>query len=481
MRVVFVISLLLLSPPLFADNPSGREEKLLDLARAAPVEVFADIAFELLSDGRIRADQRAALIEEIFQRAGEARQPFPFKSATPKTRGGRFDYAVQASVLRLDGLSLRCRAVQSMLAVDARRARMLFDDIPPPSLPRPDCGETVVPDMRVIFDTLAAVVERGTFTAEETKKQAPLRLAERHIRAIGSSSGLAAAARIMPRLMAAGLDGQALEVAFGGALVNTTDSDRAFSTEVEQGGLVQSIVAFGDLPVLSALRSYLARHLTASRCRDTTLTASTSINSFNQRAAKFDSAALPPLDPDALKPAKVEGDMRSQAWSNEAAMQALLQEARRLPPRGRATSDWEFRAREILWKVDDWRGAEGQDPIEFFHQKASLAYALLDIFPAGDLNRKAIEGFAAALNCPEVIRDAPAEWLVHVRMMSLFADLFGGDKAKALASLPQLKESGIPLDAGRLAVEAMIASPNPTLALYGELATVKSGTRERAK
>ncbi|MBE0656660.1 MAG: hypothetical protein IH602_03165 [Bryobacteraceae bacterium] len=481
MRVVLFISLLLLSPSLFADNPSGRAEELLDLARGAPVEVFADIAFELLSDGSIRADKRAAVIEEIFQRSGEARQPFPLKSATPKSRGGRSEYTVQASVLRLDGLSIRCRAVQSMLAVDARRARMLFDDIPPPSLPKPDCGQTVVPDIRVIFETLAAIVESGAFTAEETKKQAPLRLAERHIRAIGSSSGLAASARVMPRLMAAGLDGQALEVAFGGALVNTTDSDRAFSTEVEQGGLVQSIVAFGDLPMLSTLRSYLARHLTASRCRDTTHSASPAINLFNQRAAKVDGTDLPPLNAAELKPAKVEGDMRSQAWSNEAAMQALLQEARSLPPRGRATSDWEFRAREILWKVDDWRSAEGQDPIEFFHQRSSLAYALLDIFPAGDLNRKAIEGFAAALNSPEVIRDAPAEWLVHVRMMSLFADLFGGDKGKALASLPQLKESGIPLDAGRLAVEAMIASPNPTLALYGELAALKSGTREGAK
>ena len=415
MKVVFVISLLLLSPSLFADDPKDRAEGLLDLARGAPVEVLSDIAFELLSDGRIRADKRVALIEEIFQRAGEARQPFPLKSATPKTRGGRSDYTVQASVLRLDGLSLRCRAVQSMLAVDARRARILFEDIPPPSLPKPDCMETVVPDIRVIFDTLAAIVERGAFTAEETKKQTPLRLAERHIRAIGSSSGLAAAARIIPRLTAAGLDGQALVVAFGGALVNTTDSDRAFSTEVEQGGLVQSTVAFGDLSVLSTLRSYLARHLTASRCRDTTLAASTSIDSFNQRAAKFDGAALPPLDANALKPSKVEGEIGPQSWSNEAAMQALLQEARSLPPRDRTTADWEVRAREILWKVDDWQSAEGQDPIEFFHQKASLAFALMDIFPSGDLNRKAIVGFAAALNSPEVIREAPAEWLVQDR------------------------------------------------------------------
>src|SRR5258707_1371793 len=101
--------LLLLSAALRA-QPSARV--LLEEARSQPVEIFADITF-----GLIRELSPAAQIDaltQVFERAGEARNSFPTK---------------YPDVPALDALSLRCRAIRTILPLDGKRGRKLFESM----------------------------------------------------------------------------------------------------------------------------------------------------------------------------------------------------------------------------------------------------------------------------------------------------------------------------------------------------------------
>jgi hypothetical protein len=55
---------------------------MLDEARSAPVEIFADVVFHLIETNRIPLKDRAALLDEIFLRATGAREAMPEHSAT---------------------------------------------------------------------------------------------------------------------------------------------------------------------------------------------------------------------------------------------------------------------------------------------------------------------------------------------------------------------------------------------------------------
>jgi hypothetical protein len=135
----------------------------------------------------------------------------------------------------------------------------------------------------------------------------------------------------------------------------------------------------------------------------------------------------------------------------------------------REKPDWEFRALQIMRKVEVWRDVTGVGSIDLFHQRVQLWQALEDRCPPGELYRKALEGYLAALNEPAVIRDAPAEWLVHVGYPLVRSSLFTAER------LEGLKMIGTTVDEAqvKLPEQLMQASPNLVIAIYGQLAAMR--------
>jgi hypothetical protein len=141
---------------------------MLDEARSAPVEIFADVVFHLIETNRIPLKDRAALLDGIFLRATGAREAMPQRPAVAPTRpaapkpampippGATIQYfpvvALQTQ-MRLDTLSLQCRVVRVFLAIDGKHARELFSRIPRPDLPKPDCKSAILKDPSVYFGT----------------------------------------------------------------------------------------------------------------------------------------------------------------------------------------------------------------------------------------------------------------------------------------------------------------------------------------
>jgi len=244
---------------------------ILDQARGTPVEIFADVVFRLIDAGKIAEKDRAALLDEVFLRADGARQAIPVHPAAISS-----SYANSAD-LHLDALSIKCRVVRAMLEVDGKQARRLFSEIAPPRLPKPDCKESVLKDPTVYFDTLASVATKAPFTVEEQKKQVAFWMMADAVRGIQTSIEIIAAARNFSQHVHSENEALAMSGAFAAALA-IDDCDRNFSGALRGSNLEDAVLMADDRfarlgappqPMQAALRGYLVRHLTATRCEDT--------------------------------------------------------------------------------------------------------------------------------------------------------------------------------------------------------------------
>lgn len=371
-------------------------ELLLDQARAAPIEIFADVAFRLVRANALPPARQVEVMEEVFRRAGEARQALPMKSARPGPAGtGPGEFAGRANDLHLDALSLRSRAVQLLVARDPRLARRLFEEIPLREWRTTGCDGSLVPDPLLYYKAFADVLGKGAFTARENEKREPLLLAERVLRSMTTIEELVAVAPFLGRVGEATGGMDRINMAYGGAA-----------------------------------------------------------------AAVKEGMAQKPKCTDEAKP---------KAWSNEADFKALLSEIGRLPAKDRERPDWAFRALQLMRKVEDWRDVAGITSIDAFHQRVELWHAVEDRCPPGELHRKALEGFLSTLNEPAVIRDAPAEWLLHVNYPVFRASIFTRER------LDDLAKGGHPIDEDyiNLPEQLMQASPNLVVAIYGRLAAMR--------
>src|SRR5689334_10210479 len=100
-------------------------ESAIDMARGAPGEFAADGLIRIAALEQVDKSQKAALLEQAFQRAGEAQEPYKRRASITKVAGSAGFYN-RAYDQDLDALSLRLRAVEALLPLDGRKARELF-------------------------------------------------------------------------------------------------------------------------------------------------------------------------------------------------------------------------------------------------------------------------------------------------------------------------------------------------------------------
>ncbi len=229
------------SPPPKSDAETLRD--IVNDARATPVEIFAEIALREVS-GIPSKDQTQAL-EDVFSRAGEAHDPLPLRfyvdsppihisADSPIHPNAREANLVSARLVGLDALSIRCRVAQAMLRINPKRARELFEAIPPPDEPKGDCSSDFVPDAQIYFRTLAQVASSKGFTEDERAREAPFFLVDRGARSAGSSWDILAAVRELASLAHGEKEAGMLESALAASL-GISDSDRAFTGALRSG------------------------------------------------------------------------------------------------------------------------------------------------------------------------------------------------------------------------------------------------------
>ena len=442
-------------PPEPVQPPKTVREVAHDIvadAHATPVEIFANVVLQGNLLTSLPDKEQVQALEDAFYRAGEARDPVALRYyALPARLTAR--EADRAAVFgkQLDALSIRCRALRLMLKLDAKKAREMFEAMPRPEEAKSDCSQDFIPDAGIYFETLAAVAASDGFTEEQRAKQAPFLMLERGARSAGSSWDIIAAAKYLAVLAHNEKEAAALESALAASLA-INDSDRSFTNAVRYGFLVRAVLTARETlqkkgapgtAILEALRGYLARHLTAARCRENEADAV----SHDYEVEEFDNALggrtdIAPIG-DGLKPSKLEDVAAPEEYANAAEYAALRQELGPLvnfaiiaggsgvtisrggptplpdgdsaPP---SAADLQFRAQQLLYKIGDFAAAPGQDPLDVFHQKCSLLRSLLGAPLDADTERAVNRQAIAVLEDPAILSRSPVEWLNEYQSFS---------------------------------------------------------------
>ena len=268
MKTLAVILLPLLCAA--ADAPVGIDA-VLDAARAAPAEFAADAMIRIAALGQLEKARRIELLEQAFQRASGAQQPYK-RHATFVRPDSPAVFLNRAYGLDLDAMSLRLRAIEGLLPLDAPKARDLFLQTPPPKTPPLKCDDFLIYDVGRFYDTLGSIA-RQSFTAQEAQAGEPFRLLERLAGAITSPVQVAPVARML-------------------AAASVKDADFRAAVDIVRGGTGQDFGPTGRLPIrclwasrfwrwsrsraapvvaaaaAGGHRLYLVNNLSAARCAD---------------------------------------------------------------------------------------------------------------------------------------------------------------------------------------------------------------------
>lgn len=462
---------------------------LLDRARGAPGEFAADVMIRIAALDKVDKARKMQLLEEAFLRASEAQQPYkrhPSISRLDAPAG----FQNRAFNQDLDGLSLRLRVVERMLPLDSRKARELFEQIPPPHPPRLACEDFLVYDLSRFF-SVAAGVARQSFTAKEIARGEPVQFLVRYAGAVASPVEVAPAAAM---IAAAGLrddDFQLLVATFGSALGRIEGDDRSFSFSLPGAGSgILELVEEGrrrrapPLALIERYRLYLVNHLSAARCADneamlpppgrsafslgssppTELAGSDAVAFFNERIR---AAPLAPIEAPEAAPSKVAGEAADLHACQDAACREIQERYQELgagPNRvyaqsaNRDTAEWQEKLRQLLVAMADWKESAGATPAQHFRDKAGVLNMVYNLAPPGRSREMVVEAILDYLRLSRLAVENREEWFLPAHTLIAFAGL---DRTGSSRLTDQLRAAG-----------------DPVIALYASLETLAPHTME---
>jgi hypothetical protein len=487
MKTLAVILLPMLSAA--ADAPA-RIEALLDAARAAPAEFAADAMIRIAALDQLEKARRIELLEQAFQRASGAQQPYK-RHATFVRAGSPSGFLNRAYGQDLDGMSLRLRAIEALLPLDAQKARELFLQTPSPNTPPLKCEDFLVYDVDRFYETLGSIA-RQSFTAEEVRAGEPFRLLKRFAGAIASPVQVAPVARMLAAASVKDAEFRDLESSFAEALGKIAGDDRSFAYSTTAGKQMLALVEelkrrqLPPLPLLEAYRLYLVNNFSAARCADDDSMmghaasfgfvsgqaidqdAQDAMAFFNQRLRM---APLQPIQEEEATPSRLEGVAMGLGTCEDAECRAMAEQYRGLvfgenglayTPEQKNTPAWRGKVREFLAALSQWQpSASGAGPTaaDQFRMKSGAYSDLLNLVFNGPDRELVLRAMLDFLKQSRLLRENRMEWFLPVN---------------ALIGRMALDPGGV----GRVA-EELGKVDDPTMALYANLETVAPRTPDR--
>ena len=486
MKTLALILLPMLSAA--ADAPAGIDA-LLDAARAAPAEFAADATIRIAALDQLEKARRIELLEQAFRMASGAQQPYK-RRATFLRAGSSSAFLNRAYGQDLDAMSLRLRAIDALLPLDAQKARDLFLQTPPPKTPRLKCGDFLIYDVGRFYDTLGSIA-RQSFTAQEVQAGDPFRLLERFAGAITSPVEVAPVARMLTATDVKDTDFRALVNLFAEALGKISGDDRSFAYSMTAGKQMLALVEeskrrqSSPLPLLEAYRLYLVNNLSAARCADDDsmlgnaqsfgFVGGQAIDQEAQNAVAFFNqnlrmAPLQPIQEQESTPTRLEGVATGLRTCEDAGCRAIAERYRGLvfgengspyTPGQKETAAWRGKVRDFLAALSQWQeSASGERAAADHFRVKSAAYSdLLNLVFSGPDRELVLRAMLDYLKQNRFQQENRMEWFLPVN------GLIG-------------RVALDPLGMGRLADELRKVD-DPTIALYANVETVAPRTPDR--
>jgi hypothetical protein len=442
MKTLAVILLPMLSAA--ADGPAGMDA-LLDAARAAPAEFAADASIRMAALDQLEKTLRIELLEQAFEKASGAQQPYK-RHATFGRLSSSSGFLNRAYGLDLDGMSLRLRAIEGLLPLDAHKARELFLKTPPPKTPPVKCDDFLIYDVGRFYDTLGSIA-RQSFTADEVQAGEPFRLLERYAGAITSPIEVAPVAQMLTTSNVKDADFRTLVNSFAGAMGKISGDDRSFTYSMTAGKQILALVEelkrrqLSPLPLIEAYRLYLVIHLSAARCADDDSMLGTAVSFglftgrtvdqeaqdvigfFNQRLRM---APLQPIAEEESTPSRLEGAASGLRPCEGAECRAIAEQHRGLvfgengfpyTAEQKSTAAWRAKLRDFLAALSRWQeSAPGASPTaaEQFRIKSEAYNDLLNLVSNSADRELVVRAMVDYLKQNRFQQENRMEWLLPV-------------------------------------------------------------------
>jgi hypothetical protein len=433
---------LIVAVPLRADDDKPRPKLLdavqsvVDLARGAAPEIFADTIVKLVESGKIpHRELQVELLEDAFQAAGSATEPVRLIAIPGTPPDTREIYRSKAGELGLDAISLQARILKNMLTVDRAKGRELFDRVAHPVLdPRP-CEDALVADVAPYYE-IAAAIAQSAFTAEEKERGAQVQFLVGLLSAAKSPGELAAFAGAIENITFTPAQWQVLLVVLAEKLEKITADYRSFAVSFNaMQGAVSRLAEFGHANrvnvdgLIGSFRKYLIAQMTAPRCQPDIPIAIGEMEWF--RPSLTDAEMKPSERRGAVKTDAYfeSGDAKAiaehlkttQAQVTTALGQAAVRQAQAAfrgldsagyTPSGRDLQD----PGDLLAEFAKWSPA-GSD-VDVLHQKATILKGLLQNILAGADRDRVARLCVELLISSGAQRQNPAEWLWQTKSLS---------------------------------------------------------------
>jgi hypothetical protein len=406
--------------------PALEIEAVLDLARSTPPEVTADTFIRVAGLNQLEKKREVELLEQAFELASGAPQPFKRVSVLPRAVGPS-GFLARAYRQDLDTNSLRLRAVAGLLPLDPLKARERFQEIPPLALPPLTCDEFLVYDLDRFYEVLGQVAAQG-FTPKEIREEEPSRFLAGYIGRITSAVEVAPAARMLASVPLSDSQFQALATALAGALGHIADDDRAFTYGSQSaGGAILGLIELGQrrqvspLVLLGAYRAFLVNHLSGAQCADREPADPAAF--FND---KLRMPPLPPIDISEITPSKVEGKAKGLEWCENPECRAIREQYRLLVTKetgevvqsqDREQSQWQAKVRDFLAAIAAWTESTGATPAEHFREKIGFFSDVLAIVPSGTTREFVLRSLVDFLSQSRPQAENRLEWLLAVNQL----------------------------------------------------------------
>jgi hypothetical protein len=397
---------------------------LVELARAAPPEFFADTILKLVESGRIRPPQlQVQFLNEAFAVASGARQKIRqvgMPSIQPDTPA---IYRKKAAELNLDALSLQARILKAMVTVDRPKARELFQHIARPVIDPSTCEDPLIPDASAYYEA-AALIAQSTFTKDEMEKEGPVQFLAGILAGAKSPGELAPFIRSLDSVSLKPAQLELLISAVAAKLESVSADYRSFAPSLDPLNfyalkLIERARAnrVSTIELQRSLRTYLLNQLNSPRCT----------GDLSRPLSEIDLASevKPPLSESDLKPVSRQSSSKDESYHLSPDYQRLGETLTSLrfgdDPKGSAALV------DFLRDYSAWQPS-GAD-IDVFHQRSTILRGILQSTPSGADRDRVLGVCVQFLRSSSIERESPAEWLWEARALQ---EASGADSPKLL-------------------------------------------------
>lgn len=416
-------------------------EDLILSAQAQPLEISADLLLSLLAfDSVLEKKRQAELLESIFRRASEAKEPVKMvrRVGEADTRAG---YLSMAHSLELDSLSIRLRTLVLMVKIDRQRARELFQEISPLRIKPLSCADDLEYDVALYY-ALVKKIANDTFDAEAVARKGPMHFVAARLEEIASPAQLGPALDLVGSYRAKPVEFRFLIDRLSDAFTRINSDPRSFANALKHDRLTEkvkfSIGSSDDGPsneFLKAYRRYLAKNLSGVQCSDSviTITKDKTDPSISFANSMFER----PLTEQDVKPEKLDTGAETFAYWRSPKAASILRGLKRLrfgdgsvelTSSQRSEQKWREQLEKFREEFNAWRSDDEETEIDYLHQKSVTFNSLFQVVPPGAGQLDVLREFGLFLRNSSLQRDAPLHWLFHAKYLLRSIKTFDADQ-----------------------------------------------------